>query len=245
MQQLEPIRVEMSCIESDSNGRGVDSSTQSKQTSIDQLFTFRRSINFHEAGGNTRVLFAPLQVCKTIRSECLPLFFSTNTFHLTGTENQIQSRLIAFTEAIGDRHTAALRSVILDIGELNLGSAYEPVLAHPHGPFADLWDFLLRSLRTTKALKLHECRLRARATFVLMFRRPPFACDRKVSTFELDSEDVEDSWQRIFESGRRAFDGRLGEWSEMKGMLEDIREGLGGVLERSEMVDGAGVSIVQ
>lgn len=247
MQQPEPIRVEILILENEGERQPGDSpKTQLATTDIDTLFTFTQALNFHtDAAANTRLLLASLHTCKAIRSECLPLFFSSNTFHLTGTENQIQARLVAFTEGIGEYNTAALRSLVLDIGELPLGSAYDPILARAHIPQCQLWDFLLKVLRTTTALRLQQCHLRARATFRLLFRRPPFSPDRKVFVFDLDLENAEGSWEDIMRSGRAAFEGRNGEWHQISGMLDKIREGLGRYMGRSSHGFVVGASPVQ
>ena len=155
------------------------------------------------------------RTCKAVNSECIPVFYSVNTFHILGRHAKyILRRLEAFREVIGAKNTAALKSIVLEIGMLTMES-FETV-------FSSLDEFQTL-LRETKALSESgewECSFRARARFIICLRQ---FCESRF-ILDLDFADIEKSWD---ENMRLLADQTKEEqvegWQKISPMLQELR----------------------
>ena len=131
--------------------------------------------------------FGLAKTCKAMAEECIPIFYSINTFLIFGRRSKaIFEKLNDFCQCIGVANTAFLRDVVLDIGTLEFDS-FESAC----DSYDKLQTFLAR-VAEEKSSGRWNCRFVAR----VLFRRSPLQCPFMIFSMDWDFDDIEKSWDK-------------------------------------------------
>lgn len=163
-------------------------------------------------------MLAPLSTCRALREETLPIFFSVNSFVIRGRDaGEISQGMQELKRTIGSKNCGALRSMVLDIGDLSLATFEKACLS-----FDQLQKFLAWVAELRRNGGWRHCGFKAIATFVLRFH-PSW---RTIFKLDLDFEDIEASWEENIRRTKETFGEDLGYWNKIRPMLDTSRENL-------------------
>ena len=159
------------------------------------------------------------QTCRLLRKECTTMVYSMNSFVIPGEDTDALFKgLQDFCSIIGTENEAALTSIILDIGTLELES-FEGACCS----YNELQRFMKR-IATEMRSGIWLCTFQARIRFT--FR--PFISDLGalgVFKVNLDFGDIERSWCANMESIRTQIAAEDADyWQRVAPMLRDARK---------------------
>ncbi len=160
-------------------------------------------------------LLALAKTCKAINRECVPVLYSINSFHILGRHTKSIVRLLsAFREAIGEKNTAALNSIVLEIGMLTMES-FETVFAS-----LDEFQLLLRETKLLSESTDWKCSFRARGRFIICVRQ--FCTARFI--LDLDFNDIEKSWDdNMMLLADQTSEEQIAGWQRFAPWLQNLR----------------------